>query len=350
MSGPNLVPVREALRLDEAALSAYLTGRLPELDPADLRILQFEGGQSNPTYLLESAGRRYVLRKKPPGKLLPSAHMVEREYRFIAGLADSDVPVPRAYLLCEDTDVIGTAFYVMDYVEGRVLTDPLLPGLSPAERGATYDELNRVMAALHKVDFAAAGLSDMGKTSDYLARQISRWSRQYEASKTHEIPAMDKLIAWLGANIPADDSVSIVHGDFRLANVIFHPTEPKILAVLDWELATLGHPLGDFAYNAMFYSLPAGDEGFPGLGGADLAALGVPGEDAYVAAYCRRTGRDHIDNWAFYKAFAMFRLSAILQGVYHRGISGNASSERARLVGGRAALLAELGWRQVSGD
>lgn len=350
MSGPNLVPVREAHRLDEAALSAYLADRLPDFDPADLEILQFEGGQSNPTYMLKSAGRRYVLRKKPPGKLLPSAHMVEREYRFIAGLADTDVPVAPARLLCEDAGIIGTAFYVMDYVEGRVLTDPTLPGLGPDERRATYDELNRVMAALHSVDFTAAGLADMGKATDYMARQIARWSKQYEATKTHEIPAMDQLIAWLPANIPADDSVSIAHGDYRIANVIYHPTEPKILAVLDWELATIGHPLADFAYNAMFYSLPAGDEGFPGLGGIDLGPLGVPTEEEYVAAYCRRTGRDGIDDWPFYKAFAMFRLAAILQGVYHRGITGNASSERAKVVGARASLLAELGWQQVSGD
>jgi len=195
MSGPNLVPVREAHRLDEAALSAYLADRLPDFDPADLEILQFEGGQSNPTYMLKSAGRRYVLRKKPPGKLLPSAHMVEREYRFIAGLADTDVPVAPARLLCEDAGIIGTAFYVMDYVEGRVLTDPTLPGLGSDERRATYDELNRVMAALHSVDFTAAGLADMGKATDYMARQIGRWSKQYEATKTHEIPAMDRLIA-----------------------------------------------------------------------------------------------------------------------------------------------------------
>lgn len=261
----SLVEVRAAHRVDEARLGAYLVDHLAGFT-LPFEILQFEGGQSNPTYRLQdAAGNRYVLRKKPPGKLLPSAHQVEREYRAITTLDGTEVPVPKARVLCEDADIIGTAFYVMDYVDGRVFTDPALPGLEREERAAVYDDMNRVLAALHQIDWEAQGLSDFGKAGDYIRRQVARWSKQYEASKTHDIPEMDRLMEWLVAHVPADDSIAIAHGDFRLGNLIFAPDQPRVVAVLDWELATLGHPLADLAYNAMAYHLPAGDENFPGV-------------------------------------------------------------------------------------
>lgn len=290
----SLVEVRAAHRVDEARLGAYLVDHLAGFT-LPFEILQFEGGQSNPTYRLQdAAGNRYVLRKKPPGKLLPSAHQVEREYRAITTLDGTEVPVPKARVLCEDADIIGTAFYVMDYVDGRVFTDPALPGLEREERAAVYDDMNRVLAALHQIDWEAQGLSDFGKAGDYIRRQVARWSKQYEASKTHDIPEMDRLMEWLVAHVPADDSIAIAHGDFRLGNLIFAPDQPRVVAVLDWELATLGHPLADLAYNAMAYHLPAGDENFPGVAGLDLDALGIPSEEDYLAAYCRRTGRDGV--------------------------------------------------------
>ena len=311
----------------------------------ELTAEQFEGGQSNPTYLIKAGSRRYVLRRKPPGKLLPSAHAVEREYRVITALRDTDVPVAQTYALCEDESVIGTPFYLMEYVEGRVFWDPSLPGSSPNERATIFDEMNRVIAALHSVDYAAVGLNDYGKAGNYLARQIDRWSNQYRASETERIEAMDNLMAWLPLHVPASDESSIVHGDYRLDNVIFHPSEPRILAVLDWELSTLGHPLADFAYHVMTWRLSPGE--FRGLAGYDLQALGIPGEDAYVAAYCRRTGRDPIAHWDYYLAYNMFRLAAILQGVLARALQGNAASAEALETGRRARPMAEAGWRQV---
>lgn len=313
----------------------------------DLAIEQFKGGQSNPTFLVRAGGKAYVLRRKPPGKLLPSAHAVDREFKVISGLAGTDVPVAEARALCLDESVIGSAFYIMDFVEGRVLWDPSLPGMAPAERGAIFDELNRVIAALHKVDYKAVGLGDFGREGAYLARQIDRWTKQYRAAETETIEAMDQLIAWLPQNIPASDETTIVHGDYRLDNVIFHRSEPRILAVLDWELSTLGHPLTDFAYHCMAWRMTPGQ--FRGIVGYDLADLGIPDEQAYVAAYCQRTGRSGIPprDWEIYIIFNMFRLVGILQGITARALQGNASSAQALEMGKRARPLAELAWSAV---
>ncbi|MHB1667723.1 MAG: phosphotransferase [Thiomonas sp.] len=339
--------VAPALAFDVAALANYLRGRMPDVQ-GPLQVAQFKGGQSNPTYLLTAAGgRRFVLRRKPPGKLLPSAHAVDREFRVMQALGQSQVPVPHMQLLCMDESVIGTPFYLMDFVEGRILWDPLLPGMQPTERAAIFDEMNRVIAALHRVDEAALGLGDYGKPGQYIARQVARWTQQYRASETERIEAMDKLIDWLPAHIPPGDETAIVHGDYRLDNVVFHPTEPRILAVLDWELSTLGHPLADFAYHCMAWRLEPGQ--FRGLVGGDLAALGIPSEAEYVARYCERTQRAPVSpsDWEFYAAFNMFRLAGILQGVLARALQGNASSAQALEAGRRARPLAEAAWAQV---
>lgn len=339
------MPVPERHRLNIENLERYLTNEISGFKPP-ITIEQFKGGQSNPTFrLTDSTGRRYVLRRKPPGKLLPSAHAVDREYKVITALANTDVPVARTYCLCEDDSVIGTSFYVMDCVEGRVLWDQSLPGMAPSERHAIFDEMNRVIAALHTVDYQSIGLSDFGKSGDYLARQISRWSKQYQASETEKIEAMDQLIAWLPKNIPAGDETCIVHGDYRLDNMIFHPTKPRVLAVLDWELSTLGHPLADFSYHVMSWYLSA--EQFRGLGDVDLTALGIPSVEDYVAMYCRRTGRNSIPNWDYYIAYNMFRLAAICQGIMGRVRDGTATSQHAIESGKRARPLAEAGWRQA---
>lgn len=343
-----LIDVLPQHRFDEAALWRHLAAHLDGFrEPAAIR--QFQGGQSNPTFLVEdSGGASYVLRKKPPGKLLPSAHMVEREYKAMAALHGTGVPVPRARLLCEDDTVIGTAFYVMDYIEGRVLTDVALAGMDPAARAATYDAMNATLAALHQADWRAAGLADFGKPEQYVARQVDRWTKQYVAAKTGDIPAMDRLMEWLPRNVPAGDETTIAHGDYRLGNLMLHPTKPKVLAILDWELATLGHPLGDLAYNCMAYHLPAGVPQFPGLMGVDLKAQGIPTEDEYVAAYCRRTGRGGIPDWPFFLAFAFFRIASICQGVYARALQGNAADRKAMAYGEVARASAEIGWKQVS--
>jgi aminoglycoside phosphotransferase (APT) family kinase protein len=339
-------PVAPQHAFDVERLGAWMREHV-DASTGALEVSQFKGGQSNPTYLVAAGARRYALRRKPPGKLLPSAHAVEREYRVITALADTDVPVPKTYALCEDAEVIGTPFFLMDYVEGRVLWDPLLPGMTPAERKAHYEELNRVIAALHKVDFKAVGLETYGKPGNYLARQIDRWSRQYRASETERIEAMDHLIEWLPANLPAGDETSIVHGDYRIDNTVFHPTEPRMLAVLDWELSTLGHPLADFAYHCMTWRMPEGPHG-RGLAGVDLAPLGIPTEREHVAAYCRRTGREGIPNWEYYLAYNMFRLAAILQGVMARALQGNAASANALEAGRRTRAIAEAGWQQAT--
>jgi aminoglycoside phosphotransferase (APT) family kinase protein len=331
--------VREAHRFDEDRLAEYLKGAIPGF-AGPLTVTQFKGGQSNPTFLLVTPARRYVLRKKPPGKLLASAHQIEREYKVIEALAKTDVPVAEAILLCEDPAIIGTAFYVMGHVDGRVLRDPQLPGMTRDERAAIYDSMNDVMARMHKVDVNAVGLGDFGKPGNYFDRQIGRWSKQYEAAKTDDLPPMDALMAWLPVNIPPDDQVSIAHGDYRLENTICHPTQPRILAVLDWELATLGHPLADVAYNCMPYHIA--DPTMGNLMNVDFAATGIPTEAEYLAAYCKRTGRAGIPNWEFYLAFSMFRLASIAQGVYKRGLDGNASSEKAVMYGAVARFLAEL--------
>jgi len=338
------IAVQERHRLDSAALEKYLRGRIEEF-AGPIAVEQFKGGQSNPTYLVTSAGGRYVLRAKPgpAAKLLPSAHAVDREFRVISALRAAGIPVPRAYCLCEDESVIGRAFYVMEYVEGRVLWDQSLPGMSRSERAAIYDEMNRVIAALHRVDWQAAGLSDFGRPGNYLARQVARWSKQYRASETGRIEAMDRLIEWLPGSVPPGDETAVVHGDYRMDNLIFHPSEPRILAVLDWELSTLGHPLADFSYHCMAWHIPPGK--FRGIAGLDLESLGIPGEAQYIAAYCARTGRAGIDHWNFYLAYNLFRIAAILQGVMKRALDGTAASREAQDAGARARPLAELGWQ-----
>jgi aminoglycoside phosphotransferase (APT) family kinase protein len=342
----NTRPVAPQHAFDTARLASWLEANVEPL-AGPLEVAQFKGGQSNPTYLLSAGEQRYVLRRKPPGKLLQSAHAVDREYRVIRALSGTEVPVARARALCEDDAVIGTAFYVMEYVTGRVFWDPALPGLEVAERSRVHDALNRVIAALHSVDPVAAGLADFGKTGEYIARQVARWSRQYQASETEKIEAMDNLIGWLPGNIPAGDETRIVHGDYRIDNVIFDPIEPRIRAVIDWELSTLGHPLADFAYHCMVWRIPPGI--FRGLAGLDFATLGVPGEREYVATYCRRTGRDGIAerDWEYYMAYNLFRIAAIAQGVMARALQGNASSAEALQTGRAARPLAELAWSQV---
>jgi aminoglycoside phosphotransferase (APT) family kinase protein len=306
---------------------------------------QFKGGQSNPTYRITAGGRRYVLRRKPPGKLLPSAHAVDREFRVVSALARTGFPVPRTHALCLDDDVIGTAFYVMDEVDGRVFWDPALPELAPAERSAIYDAMNATIARLHTIDYAALGLGDFGRPGGYVKRQIERWTKQYRASETERIDAMDNLIAWLPAHAPDDAATSIVHGDFRIDNMIFDRHAPRVLAVLDWELSTLGDPIGDFAYHVMAWRL--GPESYRGLWSQDLAALGIPPEAEYRARYGARTGRAALAHWDFYIAYNMFRLAAILQGIMGRVVEGTAANARARESGARARGMAEAGWRQV---
>ena len=338
------MPVQERHSFDMSELERYLRQHVEGFS-GPLEAEQFKGGQSNPTFMLKAGGKRYVLRRKPPGKLLPSAHAVDREYRVITALRETDVPVARTYCLCEDDSVIGSAFYVMDYVAGRVIWDPSLPGMSVVQRAAHFDELNRVMAALHSVDYRKIGLADYGKQGSYIERQISRWTRQYRASETERIEAMENLIEWLPKNIPSGDETTIVHGDYRMDNVMFHPDEPKILAVLDWELSTLGHPLADFSYHCMTWRLTPGQ--FRGMHGVDFATLGIPTEEQYVDAYCKRTGRTGIPNWDFYMAYNMFRLAGILQGIMGRVKDGTAASAHAMEQGKRARPMAEAGWQQV---
>ena len=341
-SDVSIIEVLPQHRLDEAALWKYLQQHLADFAaPAQLR--QFQGGQSNPTYLIQTPTRKFVLRKKPPGKLLPSAHLIEREYRILRALPETEVPVPLARLLCEDASIIGTPFYVMDHVEGRVITSVTLPGLSPAERRAIYIDYARVGAKLHSVDYKACGLGDFGKPEGYVARQLDRWTKQYLASKTEENADMDTLIAWLGAHLPQQDETAIVHGDYRIGNTIIHPTEPRIIAVLDWELATLGHPISDLAYACMYYRIHPATEGSGGLAGLDLAALGIPDEQEFVAMYCRYAGRDHIADWPFFLAFANFRMAAITQGVYARALQGNAADARGIKYGEHAKGFAAAG-------
>jgi aminoglycoside phosphotransferase (APT) family kinase protein len=344
-STADTVPVRETHRFDVAALERYMAASV-EGFKGPVTVSQFQGGQSNPTYRLSSPGGEYVLRRKPPGKLLPSAHAVDREYRVMTALAGTPVPVPRTYALCEDDTVIGTAFFIMEWVPGRVIADPLLPGLSPADRGRIYDSMNDVLARLHTVDVPGVGLGDYGRPGSYFARQIHRWTTQYRASETERIEAMESLIAWLPEHVPADDQTTVVHGDFRPGNLIVHPTEPRVVAVLDWELSTLGNPLADLAYNCMPYRLAPATLG--GVLGASLGELGLPTEAEYVAAYCRRTGRSRIPDWEFYLAFAMFRLAAIAQGIMGRVIAGTANDPNARERGERARPLAEAGWETVT--
>jgi aminoglycoside phosphotransferase (APT) family kinase protein len=334
---PNLGDIRPAHRLDEAALHHWLTANV-EGYQGPLAIRQFQGGASNPTYLLTAGGHRYVLRKKPPGQLLASAHQVDREYKVMKALGDVGFPVPKMRALCEDPAVIGTSFYVMDFLEGRIFRDARLPGMSPAERTAIYDELNATLARLHSIDPTAIGLADYGRPGNYFARQVDRFTKQYRGAETTHMPAMEELITRLPALVPTDETVTIAHGDYRLENVMFHLTEPKIIAVLDWELSTLGHPLADIAYNCILWH--SRSESWGTFDGIDLATSGIPTEAEYVAAYCQRTGRDGIPNFNFCLAFSMFRLASISQGVFKRNLDGIGNSDASGDNSG-AQILAE---------
>ena len=339
--------VREGFAFDEGALKAWMRENVDGF-AGPMRVEQFKGGQSNPTYKLVTADRSYVLRRKPPGHALKGAHAVDREAKVLTGLAKANFPVARVHGLCTDEDVIGSIFYVMDMVEGRIFWDATVPGISNAERAAIFDAMNETIARLHMVDYEAVGLGDYGRPGNYFARQIARWSRQYhEDADARRDANMDRLIDWLNANMPGDDdATSVIHGDFRVDNMIFHPTKPRVLAVLDWELSTLGHPGADFAYHAMMYRMPP--HIVAGLAGADIAALGIPTEEDYLAAYCARTGRDGMPGYGFYMAFNFFRLAAIFHGIKGRVIRGNASSAQANERVKVLPELMELAWRQAA--
>ncbi|MGD1955035.1 MAG: phosphotransferase [Sphingomonadales bacterium] len=339
--------VREAHAFDVGALETYMRAHV-EGFAGPLEVEQFKGGQSNPTFKLITPNKKYVLRRKPPGKLLKGAHAVDREYKVITALGTTGFPVAKTYALCTDDAVIGTWFYIMDCVEGRIFWDTAFPEVDVAARPQYFDAMNQAMADLHMADYKALGLEDYGRPGNYFARQISRWSRQYvedpEAGKFEE---MDRLVDWLPENIPAGEEVSIVHGDYRCDNMIFHPTEPKVLAVLDWELSTLGHPLADFSYHLMMYRMPP--VGTTGLVGNDLEAMNIPSEDAYLKAYCKRTGRDGVParDMDFYIAYNLFRLGAIVHGIQGRVVRGTAASEHARQMGAMTEPLAKLAWAQA---
>ncbi len=351
-------PVSSAHAFDVAALSAWLEQKLPGF-AGPLTVESFKGGQSNPTYKLSTPTQSYVMRAKPGpvAKLLPSAHAVEREFAVMSGLHGTDVPVPRMYCLCEDESVIGRAFYIMEFMPGRVLWDQTLPGMSMSERGAIYNEMNRVIAALHNVKFAERGLANYGKAGNYFERQIGRWGRQYLASAdgagpmSQPIREMEQLMEWLPQHIPAlgraEHMVSIVHGDYRLDNLMFHPTEPRVIAVLDWELSTLGHPLADFSYHCMAWHIPPG--AFRGIGGLDVASLGIPSEEEYIRLYCQRTGLVQPEelkaDWNFYMAYNLFRIAAILQGIAKRVEAGTAASAQAVSSANGARPLAQMAWK-----
>jgi aminoglycoside phosphotransferase (APT) family kinase protein len=341
-----LVPVLPAHRFDEAALVTYLRERLPGFD-GDVQIRQYQGGQSNPTFHLRTAAGEYVLRKKPPGKLLPRAHEVEREHRVMAALADTDVPVPRMRLLCQDKSVVGTAFFVMDYVPGRIYPDPDLRDSKPAHRTAIYEDLARVLAALHRVDWRAVGLDGFGRPEGYMQRQVALWTRQWQAARVEDMPTMDLLAQWLQQHLPPDDEPAcIAHGDYRLGNVLIHPTEPRIVAVLDWELATIGHPLADLGYTCLAYYLPPGLSGTTGVAGQDLTSTGIPDKQTFVASYCRHAGRELPESLDVFIVFSMFRSASIVAGVYRRGLDGNAADSRAGTSEFRERYrgLAQMAW------
>ena len=341
MTQPEATPTKSAA-FDQNVLAAWLKAQ-GLLDRATLTVKALTGGQSNPTFLLSSGAQRYVLRKKPPGPLLPSAHAVDREFRVMQALQHSDVPVPKLFAYNEELDVVGTPFYIMEYLDGRVIVDQSLPGLTKTDRASVYQDMNRVIAALHNVDYAKVGLETFGKPGNYFERQIARWSRQYKEANTEDIPELHALIDWLPANIPAGEQTSIVHGDYRLDNLVLHPTEPRAIGLLDWELATLGHPLADFAYHCMSWHIPASL--WRGIGGLDLAALGIPDEAYYLKQYSEATGLDGAEHWDFYLAYNLFRMAAILQGIARRAADGTAASSDALETGSKARPLAEIGWK-----
>ena len=341
-SGTMPVSSRQQIPID--ALSAWMLAHVEGFQ-GPLSIEQFKGGQSNPTFKLITPLMTYVMRSKPGpvAKLLPSAHAIEREFRVMAALRNANMPVAKMIALCEDESIIGRAFFIMEFVDGRVLWNPALPGMTTTGRAEIFDAMNSTIARLHQVDFASVGLADFGKAGNYFERQIGRWTKQYRASETETIESMDKLIEWLPLHIPPGEETSIVHGDYRLDNLIFHPTEPRVLAILDWELSTLGHPLADFAYHCMAWHVPP--SAFRGLAGLDLVALGIPDFQAYVASYCHRTGRPGIENFEYYLAYNLFRMAGILQGIMKRVVDGTAASEQAVAMGKASRPLAELGWK-----
>ena len=332
------IEVQERHKIDEKALQDYMSAHVSGFK-GDILLEEFAGGQSNPTYKVTAGGKSYVLRRKPPGTLLKSAHAVDREYKILTALSDADVPTAKTYAYCEDEAVLGTPFYLMEYLDGRVIWDANEGSYSPEERGGFWDAANRAVAQLHNVNFEEVGLSDFGKHSDYIARQINRWSSQYEYTKTIDNPYMDNLIEYLPNNIPKDEGCTIVHGDLQIANMMMHNDKPEVIGILDWELSTLGSPLSDFAYLCRPYR--------DALRNVDLKKLGIPSEEAFVEAYCKRTARDGIADWDYYLAFNMFRLSGILQGIAKRVLDGTAASKQAEQAGAGAFDMAKVAWAQI---
>ncbi len=342
-----LGPVREGHQFDEEALFSWLAAHVDGFDPASAQVRQFDAGQSNPTFRVDSlrgdgSELKLVLRKKPPGKLLPKAHAVEREARVMAALQGTEVPVPRIYGLCEDAGLIGTPFFAMEYLDGRIIWDARLPEESPEVRAAMWAEMVRVLAALHSVDLGTTGLSDYGRQGSYFERQIAVWTKQYRRAETERIEAMEQLMVWLPANVPAIDETALVHGDFRIDNLVWHPTEPRVIGVLDWELSTLGHPLADVAYTCLPFFMDSPHH--PAIGAMAGGDTGIPEMQAHIAAYCALTGREGIPDLPFCLSFSMFRIASILQGVYKRGIQGNASSTKALQMGELAKTAAAAAW------